>query len=329
MRTELYSVAGRSGDCFIKEVSEMESWTLLEQLDEEHYLLEGAGEWKGLFARHRYPLQLDRTLADAERLEEIAKTVLEGMDLDGLNDGRFGFQLGANWRLPWRFGEFCQELLVRSGLPQDQYEPRRPEKVLSVRLHRGEHGVRLMAGCSNVESNLSPWAGGECRIPRDPDSVSRAEAKLLEAWEAFSLGEVRGRALDLGAAPGGWSRILAGKGLSVDAVDPAALHESVLGLPNVFHQRTTAGDFLAQEPGPYQFVVCDMKMEAKMTAELLLRVKAHLAPEARVLTTLKLKRNGGAALAEARKALDTLRRGYTVRSARQLFFNRSEVTVLM
>ncbi|MHB1830145.1 MAG: SAM-dependent methyltransferase [Candidatus Micrarchaeaceae archaeon] len=52
--------------------------------------------------------------------------------------------------------------------------------------------------------------------------MSRAEFKIMEAFDAFGLG-VPKVAVDIGAAPGGWSLFLAGKGAAVIAIDGAEL----------------------------------------------------------------------------------------------------------
>lgn len=255
----------------------------------------------------------------------------EGLTLDWLREHPFAIQIEANRRLGWSFSGLVETLISDAGLPPEHFSPRRPEVVLSVYLHQGAQGCRVFAGVSKVEENLSPWSSGHCRIPRDPQSVSRAEGKLLEAWEAFGL-EHHGfggkRALDLGAAPGGWSRVLAGLGFRVEAVDPADLDPRVLNLSGVRHHRQTAGPYLGAQSESFDLLVSDMKMEARMAADLLVGCAARLHPKhGRLLTTLKLGK-GESALKEARQALGRLARGYDVLAARQLYFNRSEITVL-
>jgi 23S rRNA (cytidine2498-2'-O)-methyltransferase len=79
-------------------------------------------------------------------------------------------------------------------------------------------------GISPVSENLSDWPGGARQFAQIPEQISRAEFKLLEALEVFGVSlPTHGRALDLGAAPGGWTRLLLEAGLSVIAVDPANL----------------------------------------------------------------------------------------------------------
>ncbi len=53
--------------------------------------------------------------------------------------------------------------------------------------------------------------------------ISRAEMKIEEAFDRFGIKARRGIAIDLGAAPGGWSCFLAKRGFSVIAIDNAKL----------------------------------------------------------------------------------------------------------
>jgi 23S rRNA (cytidine2498-2'-O)-methyltransferase len=93
-----------------------------------------------------------------------------------------------------------------------------------------------------ARSCSSPFPNGVARFVEDREGPpSRAYLKL---WETFARlrrqpgpGE---RCLDLGAAPGGWTWLLARTGAEVVAVDRAPLAPEVDRLPNVTSQRTSA-----------------------------------------------------------------------------------------
>lgn len=325
----LASVAADGLPRLQEEIREQPSSELVEILDQNRLLLHGS--LRSLFCLHRFPVQALLPVDDLQ-MDSVRPFLWDDrLRLEPLREQPFAIQLEANRRLPWSFSSLVDILLEDAALPGELFSPRRPQVVLSAYFHEGENGCRIFAGVSGVAENLSPWSSGRCRIPRDPDSVSRAEAKLLEAWEAFGLeGHSFGtrRALDLGAAPGGWSRVLAKLGFRVGAVDPAELDSRVLALPTVTHHRGTAGQFLSQERGQLDLLASDMKMEALMAADLLLRCAERLHPShGRLLTTLKLGKGSGA-LKEARRALARLARGYEILASRQLYFNRSEITVL-
>src|SRR6185436_8651688 len=89
----------------------------------------------------------------------------------------------------------------------------------------------------------SPWPMGIPRIRMPRGAPSRSTLKLAEALITF-LGDrepesLRAgmRAVDLGAAPGGWTWQLAHRGLRVIAVDNGALKGSVEEDPLVTHVR--------------------------------------------------------------------------------------------
>jgi 23S rRNA (cytidine2498-2'-O)-methyltransferase len=166
------------------------------------------------------------------------------------------------------------------------------------------------------------------RFAREKEQISRAEFKLLEALETFKIElPPRGRALDLGAAPGGWTRVLRQKEQYVTAVDPAWLHPSLQTDKGVRHLRLTAEDYLAQYPDTYDVIVNDMRLDARDSARMMVEYGRYLYPHGLALITLKLPER------KYRSALDhglnILRQGYTIAGARQLFHNRSEVTVYL
>ena len=89
-------------------------------------------------------------------------------------------------------------------------------------------------GISLATYNLSDWPGGARHFAHLPEQISRAEFKLLEALEVFGVTlPSQGLALDLGAAPGGWTRLLLEAGMNVVAVDPAG-NESTQSAPTTF-----------------------------------------------------------------------------------------------
>lgn len=205
---------------------------------------------------------------------------------------------------------------------------RRPEMVLSVVYARGPEDGTCTAylGLSSVEDNLSDWAGGMRRFARDAEQVSRSEFKLLEALEVFQIElEPRGVALDLGAAPGGWTRVLRQRGLYVTAVDPGELHPSIRADSGVRHLRLTAEEYLARGPDRYDLTVNDMRMDARDSARLMVNYADYVYAHGQVIMTLKLpERSRRSVIDHARSILES---AYSVLGLRQLFHNRSEVTV--
>ena len=110
------------------------------------------------------------------------------------------------------------------------------------------------ADCSN------PFPNGVPRFVEDRDGPpSRAYLKL---WETFARlrrqpgpGE---RCLDLGAAPGGWTWLLAHLGAEVTAVDRAPLDDEVDRLMNVTWERASAFGLDPAEVGPVDWWCSDI-----------------------------------------------------------------------
>lgn len=197
------------------------------------------------------------------------------------------------------------------------------DQILSVVVTARE----IIAGLNRREDALTDWPGGRVGLSRSEDQVSRSEFKLEELFKVFDAPlPTQGVALDLGASPGGWTRLLRRRGLRVWAVDPAALDPRVAVDSGVRHVATTAGQFLRHNRQPFDLIVNDMRMSADRSCTLMLGAARHLKPNGLVIMTIKLPAHGQ--LQVARASLNTLRSAYTILFARQLFHNRSEVTVV-
>ncbi len=201
---------------------------------------------------------------------------------------------------------------------------------------RSDHDARsssyALIGLSHATQNLSDWAGGMRRFSREEGRISRSEFKLLEAIELFGIVlPERGTALDLGAAPGGWTRVLRQLGQYVTAVDPGSLDPRLDSEKAVRHRRMTAQEFLREEPDRFDIIVNDMRMDAADSARLMVNFASRLYRHGVAVMTVKLPEGEDAQSTRARvdATLDTLRSAYTVIGARQLFHNRSEITVAL
>jgi len=112
------------------------------------------------------------------------------------------------------------------------------------------------------DADATRWPLGIPRLRRAGPAPSRSAQKLAEAIVVF-LGEREGellrpgqRAVDLGAAPGGWTWVLASRGLRVVAVDNGPLKGEVAHDPLVQHLRQ---DGLRYRPRrPVDWLVCDI-----------------------------------------------------------------------
>ena len=149
---------------------------------------------------------------------------------------------------------------------QDRLDERAPRR-LHVLLR---DGGRAFVGTS--DASATPWPLGIPRIRVPKGAPSRSAAKLAEAFVVF-LGEQAPevlrpgmRAVDLGAAPGGWTWLLAERGLRVTAVDNGPLKGPVASDPLVTHLRA---DGLSYRPKrPVDWLVCDIVERPARIAEL-------------------------------------------------------------
>jgi 23S rRNA (cytidine2498-2'-O)-methyltransferase len=173
---------------------------------------------------------------------------------------------------------------------------------------------------------LSDWPGGRMRLATLPEQISRAEFKLEELFRLHGVrsGDV---GLDLGASPGGWTRILRRHGYArVHAVDPADLDASLLADPGVVYHRTTAGEFLKTTPEHFDIVVNDMRMVPELSAQVMVDAAARLRPGAYGVFTLKL--DAPDAVNQVDRAIKIFGARFELEFARQLQHNRHELTVV-
>ncbi|MGN6033274.1 MAG: SAM-dependent methyltransferase [Thermomicrobiales bacterium] len=184
----------------------------------------------------------------------------------------------------------------------------------------------IVLGSNRAENALSDWPGGRIRLSKPKGQISRSEFKLEELMRGFGVRFPEGRALDLGAAPGGWTRILRGQGLQVTAVDPGNLDPRIAGERGVTHVRKTAAVFLRETSQQFDVVVNDMRMAPSLSVDLMLTCWAHLNPGGMIVVTLKLSPHH--AVETVRQSVMRLRQRYDIELVRQLQHNRNEVTVV-
>lgn len=186
---------------------------------------------------------------------------------------------------------------------------------------------RVSAGVNPTDVSLCDWPGGRIRLATRPEQVSRAEFKLEELFSYVEppRGDL---AVDLGASPGGWTRIVHSQGFrTVHSVDPASLDERVLDLPGVIHHRQTAGDFVKEYDGDaVDLIVNDMRMVPQLTAHTMVDAARLLRPGGQAVVTLKLGTNNPEKQID--DALAVLTQAYDPSFMRQLQHNRHEVTVV-
>jgi 23S rRNA (cytidine2498-2'-O)-methyltransferase len=332
----IFTAAPGSGRFALDEIRQADREArLLDWLDPGVGLVELSASWDWLaatcrdkppvFVRHICPVRASRPLAgslsDLDGLDQALESLIPLLD----RERSFSVQTRLLGGGPWPYQRFDvnQRLAARLQAVGGSLAVSRPQQVVSVVCTT----AHAYLGLSAAADNLSDWGGGERRFRREAGQVSRAEFKLLEAMELFRVGlPAGGAALDLGAAPGGWTRILRAHGMRVVAVDPADLHPAVASDPGVVHVRQRAQRYLPTRR-EFDLILNDMRLEALDSARLMLLAAGSLKPSGMAVMTLKLPREGMAGAAA--RALDLLRQGYRIEGARQLFHNRNEITLAL
>lgn len=120
----------------------------------------------------------------------------------------------------------------------------------------------------------APWPMGIARLRMPHEAASRSTLKLAEAILGMLTEEERTvamragmRAVDLGAAPGGWTWQLAYRGLRVTAIDNGAMAPSVMATEMVEHLRVDGFTWRPQRP--VDWLVCDMVEQPSRIASLI------------------------------------------------------------
>lgn len=214
--------------------------------------------------------------------------------------------------------------------------------ALSARLQPGgaEPGpgrVWMLAGTHALVGSTPPgggavFAGGIPRLKFPREAPSRSTLKLEEAFhvlmsdaERQTLLRAGGSAVDLGAAPGGWTWQLVARRIRVSAIDNGRIDQRLLESGLVQH--LAEDGFRYRPPKPVDWLVCDMVEKPARVVELMLRWFASGWCRAAIFNLkLPMKRRFDAWL-QARRTLEPLlAAGYSLR-ARQLYHDREEITV--
>jgi 23S rRNA (cytidine2498-2'-O)-methyltransferase len=216
--------------------------------------------------------------------------------------------------------------LRKRGLLTDTESDRLPR--LHVCFLDGDHAILASAD----PKDSAPWPLGVPRLRASSDAPSRSASKLEEALLVLLSPEEREElikpgmsAVDLGAAPGGWSWVLARNNIRVTAIDNGPLAESAIATGLIEHIR--ADGFRWQPPKPVDWLVCDMvESPRKVAARIAEWFANRWCKQAIFNLKLPMKKRWE----ETNLCLDLLveqaGRELDLR-ARQLYHDREEITV--
>jgi 23S rRNA (cytidine2498-2'-O)-methyltransferase len=189
--------------------------------------------------------------------------------------------------------------------------------------------------CSTDPAKSAPWPQGIPRLKFPREAPSRSTLKLEEALLTLLDDGERERwlkpgmnAVDLGAAPGGWTWQLARRSLRVTAVDNGPMDRALMQSGVVTHVREDGFRFRPKKP--VDWMVCDMVEQPRRIAELVARWFADGWCRHSIFNLkLPMKKR----YAETMLCLDLIRsklasagRQVELR-AKQLYHDREEITV--
>ncbi|PWK13893.1 SAM-dependent methyltransferase [Tumebacillus permanentifrigoris] len=279
-----------------------------------------------IFLRHVQPvtqeLSITRTRADLDMLINFVQD-LTGVFTPG---ERVAVQVRKAPGVKCEYTPYGVKEAIDPILAQThEVEPviQKPDRIISIYLT----AELLYWGISKPEENLSDWSGGAVRYKQEEGQISRAVFKLLEAEERFGLDLASfERALDIGAAPGGWSSLLLKRGLQVTAVDPGEMHADLLSNPNLKHLKNNAGDVRFEEDA-FDLLVCDMSWSPKQMSKLVFDLLDALQVGGTAIITVKLMH--GKAFQAIKETVAAFGGQLELLKAKQLFHNRDELTLYL
>ena len=225
-----------------------------------------------------------------------------------------------------KFEAPLRKALLKAGKLVD--DPRKPRLLLTFK-----SGREVFAGIAEAD-NQAMWPMGIPRLKFPREAPSRSTLKLEEAWHHFIPREQWDQrlapgmtAVDLGAAPGGWTWQLVNREIRVTAVDNGPMAESLMYSGFVVHQRADGFTFRPQHP--VHWMVCDIVEKPARTAAMIETwLGEGLCREAVVNLKLPMKQR----YAEVRRLLDRIESGLVERGlkvsigCKQLYHDREEVT---
>lgn len=195
-------------------------------------------------------------------------------------------------------------------------------------------GAQAFAGYALI-NNSAPWPMGIPRLKASRDAPSRSALKLEEAWLRFLTPQEQAlslqpgmRAVDLGAAPGGWTSELVKRHIHVIAVDNGNIDPKLLESGLVEHVR---GDGFRYRPKKtVDWMVCDIVEQPIRIAEL---AALWLSGDLCRFCIFNLKLPMKKRYHEVQRCIDRVRESLVQSGlecqirAKQLYHDREEVTV--
>lgn len=198
--------------------------------------------------------------------------------------------------------------------------------ILHVFLENYEGAV---CGIAKVHE-CGPWMGGIPRLKQSASAPSRSALKLEEAIVTLMDRDHRDEmapgasAIDLGAAPGGWTSVLLKRGVFVTGVDHAAMDEQIMKSENFVHSKQDAFKYKPKQPT--DFLVCDVVENPYRIADLVLDWSRNGYFKTAIVNLKLPMGRRFEAIQEIKERWSTVRRAHI--RFKHLYHDRDEVTAL-
>ncbi len=278
-------------------------------------------EW--VFARRQMRVISPFTLEETDRVKQLLPLLPEGRQWKSTE------LLHADTNEGRSLTKFC-----RGFTPHWQRALKKQGKLKADA--SGKLGVFFQDSCHGFIGEI---IGKDKPLPRlrlSHEAPSRSAMKLEEAFLFFFDDTTRAKhlrpgmtAVDLGAAPGGWSWYLASRGLKVTGIDHGKMQLALLA--NYPVTQISADAYTWQPPRPVNWVVCDVvEKPARTTALMLKWLQQGWAKAAVFNLKLPMKQRFKTLLPLLEKLEDGLAGQVQYRlAAHHLYHDREEVTVLV
>ena len=279
-----------------------------------------------IFLRSAWPVFQELELSDKDRAHPIAQALVVAeesyseiiFEMPDTNDGKqvTGFSK--------RFLDPLKRVLTEYGIHEK-------EESVQIRLFLADL-TKVYIGLTHARLQ-APWAMGIPRLRFPAEAPSRSTLKLAEAFEVF-LSEKEQKswlregmsAVDLGAAPGGWTWQFVSRGVKTFAIDNGPLKGVLWGHRLVEHLRVDGFKFVPEEP--VDWLVCDMVEQPFKVTTLMVHWLTSGHTEMAIFNLkLPMKRR----YEEVQKCLDFIRKKMPQcrLQARHLYHDREEITVFV
>lgn len=274
-----------------------------------------------VFTRHLQPINiLVEINNDSNDLNNILKIKTQIIDLLNLNES-ISIQIRINNK-QLIFNKLDLLNNLQDELKTFTIDNKNPEQIISIFINENS----CLVGVSKTNLNLSKWSGGECRYS-ETNIISRSEFKLLELFEYFKIDFTKyNKAVDLGCAPGGWSKVLLEKNIKVVGIDPAEVSQNLQQYDNFTHFQQTSEEFVKINKNTFDLIVNDMKMAYGKSIKIVSSLIKYLNKNGLIIITIKLNQNDKN---EINNIINSIKSNYNILFIKQLFYNRNEFTCVL